>query len=92
MEANLEMSEFDERFDLGYNYFGANEKLYSIFNKPSLSYADKLKQARATIASMHDGDTPGGAGSQEVMKQDMELMRVEQPIESLDSRKKLEEA
>lgn len=88
MEANLEMSEFDERFDLGYSYFGVNDKLSSIFGKGSLSYADKLKHAKAAIANMHEGATPGGAGNQDAMKQDMELMKVEQPSES---KKKLEE-
>lgn len=91
MEANLEMSEFDERFDLGYSYFGVNDKLYSIFNKHSLSYSDKLKQAKSAIEKLHIGSTPGGGGNESAMKQDMELMRVEQPQESMESKKKIEE-
>lgn len=68
MEGNLEMSNFDDLFDRGYSYFGVNEKLVSIFGKTSLSYADKLKHAKAAIANLNSSATPGGAGNSSAIK------------------------
>jgi hypothetical protein len=63
MEANIEMSNFEERFDLGYSYLDINGKLIKIFGSLDTNYGLKLKQAKVAINSLKEGDTPGGVAS-----------------------------